>query len=409
MGLLSALGWGKKEGLAVAATLASTPALTEARPIAQLIGANLISPLTQRGYPLEFNLPGFLNPGPRGLPPKKIWAPVYAGSVRTERSHFAKILTEETCGAFTLQVSNYNRTSYEGFHFFLWNGIKMNGLKVVSTFDPRFVNQDQANRAWNGGYGYFGGGYSFGNGPPAPDITFTFSTDGWTGLLASIDYVRQVPDKGMWMTSADAPNAPKVGQPNQAAVLLMLANPGFATGRTPLVNWYAPAQISIDDMKPEAKGDTKSAMAYRMAIEKAAANAGIAPKQIGTWVRDAGRGTKDATARLVLLTRALHDLKIDIDDFDDVEQNVDMVSLLGDLGANTVSFSLLMASYAAYRRNHPVMYVSTQDPGSARAIVVLPPPNHTPPSAQQEFRYATSLNQFNRPWWGKRLDGKKDI
>mgnify|MGYP003583402365 FL=1 len=119
MGLLSALGWGKKEGLAVAATLASTPALTEARPIAQLIGANLISPLTQRGYPLEFNLPGFLNPGPRGLPPKKIWAPVYAGSVRTERSHFAKILTEETCGAFTLQVSNYNRTSYEGFHFFL--------------------------------------------------------------------------------------------------------------------------------------------------------------------------------------------------------------------------------------------------------------------------------------------------
>ena len=402
MGLLSALGWRKNGGEAVAAASVLPSASVAVQPVAQLIGANLISPLTQRGYPLAFNLPGFLDPGPRGVPPKKVWAPVDGTGGTTKRSHFVYILIRETCAAFTLPVSNYNRTTYDGFHFFLWNGIKMNGLKIVSSFEPRYATPAQVNDFWTSGYGYFGG-------ESQPDLALVPSADGWSGLLASLDYIRQVPGKGMWMASADAPNAPKDEQPNEAAVLLMLANPGFATGRTPLVNWYAPAQVSIDDMKPEAKGNTKASMAYRAAIEQAAANAGIAPKQIGTWVRDAGRGTKDATARLVLLTRALHDLKIDIDDFDDVEQNVDMVSLLGDLGANTVSFSLLMASYAAHRRNHPVMYVSTQDAGSARAIVVLPPPNHTPPPERQEFRYATTFSQFNRPWWGKRLDGKKDI
>lgn len=402
MGLLSALGWGKSQGVAAATAPEVARATMSAQPVAQLIGANLISPLTQRGYPLEFNLPGFLNPGPRGSPPKKIWAPVDGTGGKTRRSHFAEVLTKETCAAFSLPISNYNRTTYEGFHFFLWNGIRMNGLKIVSTFEPNYVDETLAQGIWKSGYHSYGG-------ESRPDLALVPSTDGWSGLLTSLDYVRQTPNKGMWMTSADAPNAPKDEQPNEAAVLLMLANPGFAAGRTPLVNWYAPAQVLIEDMRPEAKGDTKSSLAYRAAIEQAAANAGIAPKQIGTWVRDAGRGTKDATARLVLLTRALHDLKIDIDDFDDVEQNVDMVSLLGDLGANTVSFSLLMASYAAHRRNHPVMYVSTQDPGSARAIVVLPPPNHTPPPERQEFRYATTFSQFNRPWWGKRLDGKKDI
>lgn len=403
MGLLSAMGWGKHAG-AAAATVAAMPlpATNNAQPVAQLIGANLISPLTQRAYPLEFNLPGFLNPGPLGSPPKKIWAPVDGTGGTTKRAHFAEALTKETCAAFSLPVSNYNRTTNDGFHFFLWNGIRMNGLKVVSTFEPSYVDEALALGIWKSGYNSYGG-------ESRPDLTLTPSPNGWLGLLASLDYIRQVPNKGMWMASADAPNAPKDEQPNEAAVLLMLANPGFATGRTPLVNWYAPAQVSFDDMRPETKGDTKSSMAYRTAIEQAAANAGIAPKQIGTWVRDAGRGTKDATTRLVLLTRALHDLKIDISDFDDVEQNVDMVALLGELGANTVSFSLLMASYAAHQRNHPVMYVSTRDPTSARAIVVLPPPNHKPPPGHQEFRYATTLGQFNRPWWGKRLDGKKDI
>ena len=377
---------------------------TGPKPVAQLIGANLISPLTHRGYPLEYNLPAFLNPGPDGQPPKKVWAPVDGTGGDTKRWEFAQILTRELCHSFSLAVSQYRRTTTEGFNFFLWNGVRMNGLKIVSTFEPSFVDEARARRIWRSAYNSFGG-------ESQPDLQLTPSADGYPGLLAALDYVRQTPDKALWLTSADAPNAPKDEQPNEAALVLVLAQPGFDSGRRPLAHFYAPVQLRLDAL-PQAKAakDKQAllAIACQIAIEQAAAKAGLQPGEIGTWVRDVGKGTEAAELQVAAFSDSLYELKTETSDQSNPSQNQDMAALLGNLGANTVNYSLLMASYAAYAYNHPVMIVSTSDAHSVRAMVVMTPPGHRVPEPKK-FRYAASLEEFNRPWWGERLDGKLDI
>ena len=374
------------------------------KPVAQLIGANLISPLTHRGYPLAHNLPAFLNPGPDGAAPKKVWAPVDGTGGDTKRWEFAQILTRELCYSFSLAVSQYRRTTHDGFNFFLWNGVRMNGLKIVSTFEPRYVDEARARRIWRSAYNSFGG-------ESQPDLQLAPSADGYPGLFAALDYLRETPGKAMWLASADAPNAPKDEQPNEAALVLVLAQPGFDSGRRPLAHFYAPVQLNLDELPAAQRAKGKNAalaMVYQAAIEQAAAQAGLQAAEIGTWVRDTGKGTAEAAQQLAAFSDALYELKAEPSDLSNPSQNIDMASLLGKLGANSANFSLLMASYAAHAYNHPVMIVSTSDTRSVRAIVVMPPPGHRVPEPKK-FRYAASLEEFNRPWWGERLDGKLDI
>ena len=402
-------GWSGGRVLAASSSVDTAQAPAVGAPVAQLVGANLISPRTHRGYPLAYNLPAFLNPGPAGVPPPKVWAPVDGSSGRILRGDFAHVLTGELCLSFSLAVSNYRRTTYEGFNFFLWNGVRMNGLKIIFSFDPQYLSDEQVRHTWDIGYIVYGN-------VSKPDLQLAPGTDGYPALLAALDFVGQTPDKAMWLVSADAPNAPKDEQPNEAAVVLILAQPGFDSGRRPLAHFYAPVEVRHDEVPasslPQTKGmepqAARAAIACRVAIEQAAAQAGLHPKQIGTWVRDAGRGTPAAAQRFARFSAALKALKAEPADWSNPKQNIDMASLLGELGANTVNYSLLMASYAAYLNNHPVMYVCTQSDHSTRAMLVMPPPGHQIPAPKQ-FRYAGSLEEFNRPWWGERLDGKRDI
>ena len=406
--------WGAKQAMAAQeqgaqAHADTAQAFAVGTPVAQLMGANLISPLTRRGYPLEYNLPALLTPGPAGVPPAKVWAPVDGTGGTTTRAEFTRTLVRELCYSFSLAVSNYRRTTYEGFHFFLWNGVRMNGLPIVSTLPPNEVDDTLARRIWKSAYNSFGG-------VSQPDLQLAPSADGYAGLLVALDFVGQTADKAMWLASADAPNAPKDEQPNEAALVLILAQPGFDSGRRPLAHFYAPVEVRHGEVPasslPQTRGvdaqAARAAVACRIAIDQAAAQAGLQAQQIGTWVRDAGRNSPAAAQRFARFSAALKALKVEPADWSNSKQNIDMASLLGELGANTVNYSLLMASYAAYLYNHPVMYVCTQDDHSTRAMLVMPPPGHQAPAPRQ-FRYAGSLEEFNRPWWGERLDGKRDI
>jgi len=120
---------------------------------------------------------------------------------------------------------------------------------------------------------------------------------------------------------------------------------------------------------------------------------------------DCGRGSSAAAQRLAQVGQALHPL---LPDFDVTENRIDMAALLGELGANTVSYTLLMAAYAAHQRNHPVLYLSNVDAEAGRAMLVLPPKNHTPPDPHRDFREHKRRGQWYAPWWGQRLDGKLD-
>src|SRR5574343_1426625 len=57
---------------------------------------------------------------------------------------------------------------------------------------------------------------------------------------------------------------------------------------------------------------------------------------------------------------ALHDL---LPDYDLLTEAIDLPAVLDELDANTVNYSLLLAAYAANQRRHPVLYVSSRDPG----------------------------------------------
>src|SRR5574343_686862 len=57
---------------------------------------------------------------------------------------------------------------------------------------------------------------------------------------------------------------------------------------------------------------------------------------------------------------ALHDL---LPDYDLLTEAIELTTVLDELDANTVNYSLLLAAYAANQRRHPVLYVSSRDPG----------------------------------------------
>ena len=76
------------------------------------------------------------------------------------------------------------------------------------------------------------------------------------------------------------------------------------------------------------------------------------------------------------VSTALHPL---LPALDLLNERIDLVALLGELGANTVNYTLLLAAYAAHQRNHPVLYLSNVDADAGRAMLVFPPTNHISP------------------------------
>jgi len=397
MGLLDFIGLGKSAPAAAAAQSSAAPE-QPAWPqgaVAQLVGASLISPLNDPGYALDHYLDKLLALGPDDQAPKK----TYQNGVGSgRRNGLDQNLLAYLAGSFAFPVTHYNR-DVEGYHQFLWNEVRMEQLAVIAGF-TRERTQEEAQDLWCAAC------QSFGENSRPGSFTLASGNSGWTTLETAL---RAIPDpaaKVIWLVTVDSPIWPKDGLPNEAAVLLMLAHPGFASGRSPLAYFTAPVVVPIKGVE-HARGESPDVAALRQAVEQACAAAGIAPSAIGTVARDCGRLTREASKRLGHTAAALLPL---LPDVDVVSGGIDVASAFGELNANTVSYTLLLAAYAANRRRHPVLYVSSLDPEAGRAMLVLPNPDPAPIADPARIdRVASAREQWYRPWWGERLDGKWDF
>ncbi|AMM25084.1 hypothetical protein [Variovorax sp. PAMC 28711] len=399
MGLLDFLGLNQQ-----AAAMGPRPAPTAADPLlrnggwpqgaaAQLIAGNVITPLRHIGYPADWFLDQLLALEPEDLPPKSFRATAPA----TDKLYtYANRYTSDLAESYSLPVSYFNQT-VEGYHMFLWNGVKMKGLQVVTAL-PESLTPQEVQKIWN--YAYL----SYGN-VSKPTLTSAPGLSGWNGLAAAWSLIATPEAKAVWLTSSDALSRPKDEQPNESGVQLIVGHPAYESGRKPLAYFTAPVTVKNDDAKPSYLQERKRIAALREAAEQVCAAAGIDPKTVGTVMRDSGRGSREAAARLSDTTAALHSL---MPNLDLVQNMLDMSSLLGDLGASTVNYSLLMAAFACHERKHPVLYLSSRDPEAARAALVLPSPDYSVTDAARRGRAVTYGKQTNRPWWGERKDGKAD-
>lgn len=302
--------------------------------------------------------------------------------------------------SFQFVVSYYGQDT-EGFNMFLWNGVRMNGLPVVSGFAAERT-EEQARDLWmKDAYLAFGL-------TSKPHLTVASGNSGWTTVETGWNLIAQPQAPVIWEVSTDSPSVPEPNAPNEAVILLMVAHPGYATGRKPLVYFTAPQVVPVQDAQRQ-EGEAPRIAALRQAVQQVCAAAGFSPKDIGSLATDCGRHSPAAAKWLAEVSAALHDIAPQWADVP--AQRIDMVALLGGqdgLGANTVNYTLLLAAYAAYERNHPVLYLSNVDPVAGRAMLVLPPLGHQPPDPHRTYREHNYRGQWYAPWWGQRLDGKKD-
>lgn len=396
MGLLEALGLRRATAAPQAKPVTPPAPAWPQGAVAQLVGAGAVSPLFDPGYQLDAYLPKFLEAGPDGVPAKTYRMVAPEGFPRYDFDHR---LTSALAKSFSFIVGHYGDTTMEGYHIFMWKGVRMNGLPVVAGFTAERT-EEEAREIWE--YSYL----SFGN-ISKPALTIASGNSGWTTLETALQTIPTPEAKVIWLATTDAPGWPQDELPNEAAVLLMIGHPGFDSGRKPLAYFTAPVVVPEKDVKAEevGHGESRRVTALRLTVERACATAGLAPSAIGTVVRDCGRNNREAAKRLAEVGQALHAL---LPDYATNQNNIDMPALLGELGANTVNYSLVMAAYAAHMRNHPVLYLSNRDPEAARAMLVLPPLNHTPPDPHRTFTEHNYRGQWYAPWWGQRLDGKKD-
>lgn len=396
MGLLGFLGFSRPALAAAKSVAAAVKADWPTGAVAQLVGVSTISPLFDPGYPLDHFLPVLLALRPDDAPPK-----TYKGVTGDglPRYRFDKNLLSKLTRSFSFTVSYYNETAYGGYHQFLWNDVRMKQLHIVAGFTTERT-PEEASELWHTAY------LAFGENTRPGSFTLASGNAGWTTLEAGLGKIATPEAKVIWLGTVDAPSWPKDELPNEAAVLLMLAHPGFVSGRSALAYFTAPAVVPVKSVD-KVKGESARVTALRLAVEQACASAGIAPSAIGTVARDCGRYTPAAAQRLADTGAALHDL---LPDYDLHRDAIDLPAVFDELGANTVSYTLLLAAYAANQRRHPVLYVSSRDPDAGRAMLILPNPQ--PAEIQDPARIdreANSRGQWYRPWWGQRLDGKKDF
>ena len=396
MGLLEALGLRP----AAAAPKAQPTLVMSTWPqgaAAQLVGANVISNMFDPGYGLERHLPWLLEPGPDGKPPKAYKSlsggngQFYEGGrYRTDRKYSSQLTL-----SFQFVVSYYGR-EVEGFNMFMWNGVRMNGLPVVAGFTGERTEAD-AKEIWDDAYTAYGL-------TSKPILTLASGNSGWTTLEAGWRLIASPEGKVIWQATVDAPSYPREEAPNEAAVLLMVAHPAYEAGRKPLAYFSAPMVVPVKDVQRE-RGESARIAALRQAVQQVCAQAGIEPSSLGSVVTDCGRHTPAASKRLSEVSAALLNIA---PQWDLPNERIDLAALLGELGANTVNYSLVMAAYAAHQRNHVVLYLTSVDPDAGRAMLVFPPADHTPPDPHRPFREHNPRGQWYAPWWGQRLDGKQD-
>ena len=411
----------------------------------QLVGAQLIAPYIARGRPLQEQLPALMSRNPLRKP-KPFYSPASGG-----RRDF-KFMAIQYIGNLTTPFETpfwvqRPKDGYPGTSFF-YNGLKWTTHKgmqdgqtrpetdnqipifvnLPNVLEPRIApsilggdgrllapvtlplkdhdykkNYDATRAAFmpletinfelTGDLYSFVGNKELGHHP----IFYRFggSAAGFRSLAAAFDYLEAHPTEVVWFMAIDSPSygcEGKIKQPNEAGILLMLAHRDFDTGREPLAMIHRPQQT------PEAPG-TRPLIRLKTALTEALARGGVPPAQVGRYFHDAASGKE-----LGLAAQAATET---LPGFDWEKQNYSLPAWLGDMGATTTPYHLLLASWEANVTGKPMLVTNVV--GGEDAVLVTPPEHYTPVDIHQPYWAARSQNDASRPWWGRRKDGKPDV
>nr|WP_244108663.1 virulence factor [Burkholderia anthina] len=237
--------------------------------------------------------------------------------------------------------------------------------------------------------------------PPDVQITQGGANAGFTSLNRALDYLQANPDKTVWAINWDAPNFPPTdAQINENLVVLFLAGPNFNTEREPLA-WIGKAATGDTQAFERQVGTTRAVQAWKVTIDEAARNAGIAVPDIQYIFHDAGKASDTTSSRLTPLTRTLTET---LPEYDYMKQTFNTAGLLGDMGTGS---ALTNVALAIGRINHfggNALVAGTTDPEHPVAVIVRPPSKLTPIDPTKDWFRARGGNNAYLPWWGRRYD-----
>ncbi|WP_396331467.1 virulence factor [Burkholderia anthina] len=404
------------------ATGNGAPAIEQpAKPFfAQVVGLVWLNPLQRMDYPTEWQLlwaQGLTTPNKND------------DMVRTDPKSFS---TLQSIGA--LVYGNEGEETFDGFYakyidkFILllraryfsnasyfytvksenqrdWR--ELAGIRVEAAvpprLDPAFAKSRMVDRMMN----------FFEIGPPSPKTLWSRDTPpdvhitqgganaGFTSLNNALDYLQANPDKTVWAINWDAPSFPPTdAQINENLVVLFLAGPNFNTEREPLA-WIGKAATGNTQAFERKVGTTRAVQAWKVAIDQAARNAGIAVPDINYIFHDAGKASDTSSSRLVPLTRTLTET---LPEYDYMKQTFNTAGLLGDMGTGSALTNVALAIGRVNHYGGNALVAGTTDPEHPVAVIVRPPSKLTPIDPTKDWFRARGGNNAYLPWWGRRYD-----
>ena len=266
---------------------------------------------------------------------------------------------------------------------------------------PLLTSDDAAERtrkAFNAEFEYEDPDLSTANLPADVNIIRGGASAGFTSLAAGMDYLQSHPDKTVWVMNMDAPDFPDFGLMSENCTLLILAGPKFNTGREPLA-WIArPAVRSVDEFAL-SEGESRTARAWKSAIQGAAEHAGVSPYDIRYVVHDAGKGSDEAGRRIGTLAQAMTQ---SLPELDVLDKAFNTPLLLGDMRAGTAITNVVLAIAWAHHKGRPVMVAGTTEPDKATTVVVMPPDRARVYDPERNWFRARGEGYAYLPWWGLR-------
>ena len=207
-------------------------------------------------------------------------------------------------------------------------------------------------------------------------------------------------------TTTDAPNFPPDDEGlNENMVLLVLAGPGYKTGRAPLAWIGRPATTSVEQFTGQ-NGVPRTVQAWTAAINAAADYAGKQTKDIGYVIHDVGKQREHSSARLGPFAQSL---TLQLPQLDYLKDTFNTPALLGEMGAGSALTNVALGIAYANHMGKNVLVTGTTELAQPVAVVVTPPAVVRALQPGQPWFRARGENHAFLMWWGKRDDAKEKL
>src|SRR5471030_659787 len=407
---------------------AAVPAAVPAAPpqpfMAQVVGVQWLNPLQRRDYPTEWQLlwtMGLVEPNkgddmvrtePKKFSTLQMVASIAAGNhgEETFEGYHEKYVDALIVPFYDIYFSNssyfYNahslkdktsRRELAGIHveYALPEGkldpVEATNYTRKTIQDTFFIGNTHFPTAWTRDI------------PPDVHVTMGGPNAGFTSLAAALDYLQAHPTETVWAMNWDAPSRPKDDQLNENMVLLVLAGPGYQTGRDALAWIGYPASAAAADFQLQKGLPSRANQAWKATLDAATHNARKENIDIGYVIHDANNTHANSPDRLGNLGQIL---TMEVVELDFAKQTFNTPALLGDMGAGTALTNVALGIAYANHFGKNVLVAGTTDPARSTAVMVVPPEKVNPIDPNEPWFRARGGNNAYLMWWGIRHDAE---